>query len=75
MIQLPAEIYICIISFLDEKYNNYKINKRCICYTASNNYSKKCKRITKTVFCYAHEFMPIENILCAIQSKAMKIKN
>ena len=75
MIQLPNELYIYIISYLDERYEYYKLNRRCICYTPSSNYGKKCKKRTKNIFCYAHEFMPIEKILCAIQSKIVQKKS
>lgn len=67
---LPPEMYVYILSFLEpNKYNLFskKINKKCICYTNNSNFKIKCKMKTKNVFCHLHNSLSVFNTLEYLQ--------
>ena len=74
---LPHELYVYILSFLDKKYEMvfYRRNTRCLAYTISSNFHLKCKKRSRFYFCYLHCNMPIENMLCCIQPPTIRNKN
>lgn len=61
---------IYILSYLDERYDNYVHSKKqkCLCHTANSSFQKKCKKPVKRVFCSIHINMPLEQKLSRIQS-------
>ena len=67
---LPPEMYVYILSFLEpHKYNLFskKKNKKCICYTNNSNFKIKCKMKTKNVFCHLHNSLSVFNTLEYLQ--------
>lgn len=47
---IPSELIVYILSFLEKKYINYN-SKKCICRTLNN---RCCKMNTKFIFCQFH---------------------
>ena len=70
--QLPDDMILYILSFLDEThpYSLKTKSRRCICHVSdskSGSYSRKCKKRTRYILCAIHNRLPTEEILCKIQ--------
>ena len=74
---LPHELYVYILSFLDSRYEivSYHRKTRCLAYTNTSNFHLKCKKRSCFYFCHLHRNMPIENMLCCIQPPSVRNKN
>lgn len=70
---LPDELLIYIISYLDETVY-FHTKKRCISYTKTTNYHKKCKinHSEYSIFCKIHNAFSLVEKIISINKKLKK---
>lgn len=74
---LPHEVYVYILSFLDKKYETLYCHgkTRCLAYTQDSGYRYKCKYKTRFYFCHLHRNLPIYKTLYCIQPPIVRNKH
>lgn len=66
---IPIEMFIYILSFIDTKYDSFVNRKKCLCYTASSSFLKKCHTRTKYFVCSIHRDLSHLDMLTHLQKR------
>lgn len=65
---IPNEIYVYIASFLHPSVENIIQRQKCICYTKTSNFFRKCKNTAPYAFCHIHRSLAFPEIFTCLSS-------